>query len=314
MTDISFNPTSQGSKGHQTLGSGGSFWLPPEMKIEKFETNLERFKGGSNALFNHSSGKGAKPFASLGDSSVKLFQKELSLVHTAEKNPNKFTEEKSFPAPNQKIAKVNTSVSSSRVSADSLLQQPGVAAYNSGQSESHLIPVNPRAIFINSISLSTLSRKTRKKNSSNEFTSSSNGTDRATLSGNRNESLLPFFSDPSEDILSSQAKVLNSEELVNGVKDLIAYTPFTCFNQKGILRLAFTLEDGSSVSVRIESVKDNLQICFISEDSHVLKSLSDNIYLSEDHFREASFPLQFHFFTSYKQMDDLLPLTLSTYD
>lgn len=308
MTDISFNPTSQGSKGHQALGTGGSFWLPPKMKIEKFETNLEHFKGASKSLLGESSNKGSKSFPFSGNSSVKLFQKGQTAALTAERNPDKPSPEKPYPLAREVVASKNASIPRTGFSASSPLQQAGVVAYNSGQTESHSMVANPRAEFINSISFTTLPKKTSKKNSNDEFTSSPNGTKSATPFNLKDESLLQFFPNSTEDTLL-QAKVLKTEELVNEVKGLIADTPFSCFHQNGIMRIAFTLENGSSVSVRIESVKDNLQICFISEDSQVLRSLSDKVNLSEDHFTETSFPLKFHFFNSYKQMDELLPLT-----
>ena len=37
MADISFNPSTQPSKGHKSIGSSGSFWLPPKMKPESFD-------------------------------------------------------------------------------------------------------------------------------------------------------------------------------------------------------------------------------------------------------------------------------------
>ena len=49
MTEVSFNPSTKGpSQGHQAMGSAGSFWLPPKMRAETFNSNLQKFSTSSN--------------------------------------------------------------------------------------------------------------------------------------------------------------------------------------------------------------------------------------------------------------------------
>ncbi len=52
MTEVSFNPSTKGpSQGHQAMGSAGSFWLPPKMRAETFNSNLQKFSTSSNKCF-----------------------------------------------------------------------------------------------------------------------------------------------------------------------------------------------------------------------------------------------------------------------
>jgi len=51
MTEVSFNPSTKGpSQGHQAMGSAGSFWLPPKMRAETFNSNLQKFSTSSNKV------------------------------------------------------------------------------------------------------------------------------------------------------------------------------------------------------------------------------------------------------------------------
>ena len=59
MAEVSFNPSTKGpSQGHQAMGSTGSFWLPPKMRAETFNSNLQKFSTSSNKLPRKVSEKG----------------------------------------------------------------------------------------------------------------------------------------------------------------------------------------------------------------------------------------------------------------
>ena len=55
MNSVSFNPSQKSLDGHKSLGRGGSFWLPPKMSTENFETNLKQFSKFSSSQKNFSS-------------------------------------------------------------------------------------------------------------------------------------------------------------------------------------------------------------------------------------------------------------------
>jgi hypothetical protein len=74
------------------------------------------------------------------------------------------------------------------------------------------------------------------------------------------------------------------------------------FNQD-IVRFAVTLENGSSVAVRIENMNDSFNVCFISEDLQVLDDLQNKFSTKSFSSTEDQFSLNFHFFKSYTQMD-----------
>ena len=97
---------------------------------------------------------------------------------------------------------------------------------------------------------------------------------------------------------------LSHDELLDRVEDSFVSGGIGFSHSNGILRFAFSLDNGSSVSVRIEKAANDFKICFISNNQETrdflatkLVSFSNNLPIPSEH------SLNIHIFSSYKEMD-----------
>jgi hypothetical protein len=97
---------------------------------------------------------------------------------------------------------------------------------------------------------------------------------------------------------------LSHDELLDHVEDSFVTGGIGFSHNNGILRFAFSLDNGSSVSVRIEKAANDFKICFISNNQETrdflatkLLSFSNNLPIPSEH------SLNIHIFSSYKEMD-----------
>ena len=114
------------------------------------------------------------------------------------------------------------------------------------------------------------------------------------------------FTDEDSSSLWNRANPLTEDNLIDEIKGLLSDASFHTSYKNGVARFAFSMENGSSVSVRIEQMNDNFQICFICDNKKSLQYLSQKFSSNSLGLNPKGLPSQIHFFRSYKQMDTLL--------
>lgn len=296
---INSNLASVGKASHKSIGGNGSFWLPPKMQSMSFDSSLKQLSSSSSKTSLPPSGDPLKVATPGNINSVKsnLTNHNLPKVRDGdffESRPEK-TQGKPLSTTSSPLRPLRQDKGSapSRMikSIPSVVNTPS-AMISSSEIIPHLAPLSP-----------SMSGKSENPEYA-PFSST------AFNNGTRNAKFL--FSDPNKDaFFSTQSDFLSLSLSEGDVFDFIkSYQEGSLSfgaNKKGVVRFAFTLEDGSSVSVRLESMAENLQICFISESASALESLQSKFAsISED---LASFPGQTFvplFFSSYSEMDAYL--------
>jgi hypothetical protein len=302
VNSVSFNPSQKSSDGHKSIGRGGSFWLPPKMSTENFETNLKQFSnsapsqksfppkslgsGGGDRVLNESfeglisqssvngsAGK-SKPSTMIGQPPNELGKP--SPVNL--KNADNLVTAKPFsntaiPSPfSNKYSSVSTKTLPANIS---LPAQKSLSHLNSG-------PPMPEVL--------------KKKSFVHDGTKSAFDVLNDNLSRE-----LPEKAD--NETAQNQSGPFSFDQFSDNVTNLLLDAPLLFAASQDVVRFAVTLDNGSSVSVRIENMEDSAKVCFVSEDVRVLEDLS--IKFSPQSFlsSEGKPSLNFYFFNSYSQMD-----------
>jgi len=305
VSEITLNHLYSGTqnKGHQSIGANGSFWLPPKMQPANFESSLRNFanKGRQDPAQNNTNVVENKKGSST--SSRSLIESKTSAVNP-EKVPHPLKSTKHSPTLNPGMIPVSKSTA----------RHPWVSSHpavnsNSGSGSSPFVNIS------SNLSLPVLPLGMPKPDpvvSVNKFGTSPSAqySQRSVHSGTTNASYLgsnnqktPLTSTDAEFPLVS----LSEDQAFDLIKSTFSDGFSFAVNQKGIIRFAFNLENGSSVSVRIENQKDDFKVCFISECSESLRYLSNqfsSMELEGTHSVGKSFTPMF--FTSYKEMDNQL--------
>jgi len=306
MTEVSFNPSTKGpSHGHQVMGSAGSFWLPPKMRAETFNSNLQKFSTSSNAV------------------SKKVSIKENN--HISHSAVSKDSPKANFIKPN---SGTNHEVSGSSVKASKFgnlsfrgrqaLALKGQSSPLNSSTPSKVIPQtyahsNPTSMFApkSKISgsvfqqISTVSDQNLGTRLSKVVDLGFGGAQSATSYSNLDD---PSFYKKTKNSFNdnefTHSNPLSHDELLDHVEGSFVTGGIGFSHNNGILRFAFSLDNGSSVSVRIEKAANDFRICFISDNSETrdflatkLLSFSSNLPIPNEH------SLNTHIFSSYKEMD-----------
>ena len=306
MTEVSFNPSTKGpSQGHKAMGSAGSFWLPPKMRAETFNSNLQKFSTSSNKVPGKVSEKGnskishsavskdsskanfIKPNSGANyegsGSSVKAskfgnlsFHGRQALALKGKSSPlNSLTPSKVIPQSYAHSNPTSIFAPQNKISGSVSQQIPTVSGQNVGTRLSKIVDLGFGGTQ-SATSYSNLDDQTYHKKSKNSF--------------NENE--------------LTHSNPLSHDELLDHVEDSFVTGGIGFSHNNGILRFAFSLDNGSSVSVRIEKAANDFKICFISDNSETrdflatkLLSFSNNLPIPNEH------SLNTHIFSSYKEMD-----------
>ena len=93
------------------------------------------------------------------------------------------------------------------------------------------------------------------------------------------------------------------DQFSDNVTKLLLDAPLLFASNQDVVRFAVTLDNGSSVSVRIENKEDTAKVCFVSEDVRVLEDLSIKFSPGSVSSSDDQPSLNFYFFNSYSQMD-----------
>ena len=306
MTEVSFNPSTKGpSQGHQAMGSAGSFWLPPKMRAETFNSNLQKFSTSSNKVpvevsekgnnhISHSAVSKDSPKANFikpnsganhegSGSSVKAskfgnlsFHGRQALALKGQSSPlNSSTPSKVIPQTYTHSNPTSMFAPQSKISGSVPQQIPTVSGQNVGTRLSKIVDLGFGGTQ-SATSYSNLDDPTSHKKPKNSF--------------NDNE--------------LTNSNLLSHDELLDHVEGSFVTGGIGFSHNNGILRFAFSLDNGSSVSVRIEKAANDFKICFISDNSETrdflatkLLSFSNNLPIPNEH------SLNTHIFRSYKEMD-----------
>ena len=101
----------------------------------------------------------------------------------------------------------------------------------------------------------------------------------------------------------NQSGPFSFDQFSDNVTNLLLDAPLLFAYSQDVVRFAVTLDNGSSVSVRIENMEDSANVCFVSEDVRVLEDLSIKFTPKSFSSSEGKPSLNFYFFNSYSQMD-----------
>jgi hypothetical protein len=302
VNSVSFHPSQQSSDGHKSIGRGGSFWLPQKMSAENFETNLKQFSnstssqksflsksfrdvGGDRVLnesfkalisqscANGSSGK-SKPSSTIGVSPNKFGKPSpVNLKNAANLGTAKPFLNTAIPSP---FSNKHSTVSAKTLPANlSLIAQ---------KSLSHLNSELPRPEVL------------KKRSFGNDGTKSAFDL----INDNLSRELPEKADNESAQSLSGS---FSFDQFSDNVTNLLLDAPLLFASNQNVVRFAVTLDNGSSVSVRIENMEDSANVCFVSEDVRVLEDLSLKFQPQAVPSSEGKRSLNFYFFNSYSQMD-----------
>jgi hypothetical protein len=305
VNSVSFNPSQKSSDGHKSIGRGGSFWLPQKMSAESFETNLKKFSSSTpsqKTLFPKSdrSGVGDRVSNESFKGLVSQSRPKSSINSSADKaNHSSKVGVTANSLKKNYSANLRNSASLLRAKS-STSANPAPISHKIFAATSKMLPANKPTILPKSSShINTCFPKNevlKKRSSVYDGTKSAFG-----LSNDNFYKEQPQRS--KNEFEQNQSGSFSFVQLSEKVSELLTDAPaLFAFNQD-VVRFAVTLENGSSVAVRIENMNDSFTVCFVSEDPQVLEDLQNKFSPKYFSSTEDQFSFNFHFFKSFNQMD-----------
>ena len=302
MNSVSFNPSQKSPDGHKSLGRGGSFWLPPKMSTENFETNLKQFSKFSSSQKNLSSksnlsGEGGQV---KGESFKSLLpQSQSSAYNSADKsNPS------SIPGVMTngfgKSSSSNLKSSVNLVTTNSFLTTGKPLLSNDKNFADKSLTTNISTFAKKPSSFVSLSLPNSQGLKKRTFRDDGAKSAFDLLNDNLSRELPEKAENESAQSLSGS---FSFDQFSDNVTNLLLDAPLLFASNQNVVRFAVTLKNGSSVSVRIENMEDSANVCFVSEDVRVLEDLSTKFSPQSVSSSEGQRSLNFYFFNSYSQMD-----------
>jgi hypothetical protein len=302
VNSVSFNPSQKSSDGHKSIGRGGSFWLPQKMSAENFETNLKQFS-------NSTSSQKSFPSKSLrfvgGDRVSNESFKELISQSSANGSFGKSKTSSMIgmsPAKLDKPSPVNLKNTANLVTAKTYSNTviPSPLSNKLSSVSSKTLPANLSIVFQKS--LSHLNSELLKPEVLKKRSFGDDGTKSAfdLFNDNLPRELPEKAENESANSLSGS---FSFDQFSDNVTNLLLDAPLLFASNQDVVRFAVTLDNGSSVSVRIENMDDSAKVCFVSEDVRVLDDLSLKFSPQSFTSSEGKPSLNFYFFNSYSQMD-----------
>ena len=302
MNSVSFNPSQKSSDGHKSIGRGGSFWLPPKMSTKNFETNLKQF---SNSTPSQKSFP-PKSFPSVGGDRV-LNESFKGLISQSSANgsagkskPSSMlgvtTNELGKPSP------VNLENAANLVTAKPFSNMAMPSSFSNKYSSVSTKTLPANISLPAQKSLSHLNSGTRKPEVLKKSSFGNDGTKSAFDVINDNLSREKPEKADNENAHNPTGP-FSFDQFSDDVTNLLLDAPLLFASNQDVVRFAVTLDNGSSVSVRIENMEDSAKVCFVSEDVRVLEDLSIKFSPQSVSNSEGKPSLNFYFFNSYNQMD-----------
>jgi hypothetical protein len=302
VNSVSFNPSQKSSDGHKSIGRGGSFWLPQKMSAENFETNLKQFSNSTSSQKSFLS----KSFRDVGgDRVLNESFKELISQSSANSSLDKSKPSSMIGVSPNKLGKpspINFKNASNLVTAKPFSNTaiPSPFSYKDSSVSAKTLPAN--LSIIAQKSLTHLNSELPKPEVLKKRSFGNDGTKSAFVFVNDNLSReLP------EKAENESAQTLSGsfsfDQFSDNVTNLLLDAPLLFASNQNVVRFAVTLDNGSSVSVRIENMEHSANVCFVSEDVRLLEDLSLKFSPQSVPSSEGISSLNFYFFNSYSQMD-----------
>ena len=304
MAELSFNPSAKGTpQGHQAIGQNGSFWLPPKMRVGKNSPQIQKFSTDINntsekSLLNGTplkNNSGHKDSSSISIPLTNNSSSKGSSTIVSVKAPN-------HPASNAQLSNNEPAIGNGFRSHKSSLPdglryaQTNQAFSSSVKSHSPHSHQQPLTIGVNGQNVPKALDESKNLRFDGAKSAYYNRNEDSRSQKHKNSEEMADYFHPSS---------ISQDEILDRVEESFNADMFGILSHaKGILRFAFSLDNGSSVSVRIEKTEQNFKICFISNDSETRDFLasntlafSDSLPIPQDHHLDT------FIFSSYKQMD-----------
>jgi hypothetical protein len=302
VNSVSFNPSQKSSDGHKSIGRGGSFWLPQKMSAENFETNLKQFSNSTSSQKSFLS----KSFRDVGgDRVLNESFKELISQSSANGSLDKSKPSSMIGVSPNKLGKpspINLKNASNLVTAKPFSNTaiPSPFSYKDSSVSAKTLPAN--LSIIAQKSLTHLNSALPKPEVLKKRSFGNDGTKSAfdLLDDNLSRELPEKSENESAQTLSGS---FSFDQFSDNVTNLLLDAPLLFASNQHVVRFAVTLDNGSSVSVRIENMEDSTNVCFVSEDVRLLEDLSFKFSPQFVPSSESQRSLNFYFFNSYSQMD-----------
>lgn len=303
MAELSFNPSSKGGpQGHQTIGQNGSFWLPPKMRVAKNSPQIQPFSTDINNKSKKTLTSGTPLKANSGYKDPSSISTPLNNISPSKRSGTTTSVKASNPVPRTPL------------SNDKPVAGNGFRAHTSREADGLRYAQTNQAF---SASVKSQSPHTHQQRSINGAIGQNVPKALIEINNLKFDGTKSAFYRGNEDSRSQKHKnfkemddyfhpsAISQDELLNRVKESVnADTLGLLSHAKGVLRFAFSLDNGSSVSVRIQKSEQNFKICFISNDSETREFLasktlafSNSLPIPQDHHLDT------YIFSSYKQMD-----------
>jgi hypothetical protein len=302
VNSVSFNPSQKSPEGHKSLGRGGSFWLPPKMSTDNFETNLKQFSKSTSSkksLFLKSDRSGVGDRVS--NESFKGFISQSSANGSAGKSNSSSLigdDSNDFRKPSSANLRKAANLETAKTFSNKFIPSP----FNNKN-----LAVSPKTLPANTSLIAQKSSShvnsgfpkpevLKKRSVGYDGTKSALGSPNDNLSRELPEKT-------GYKIEENHTGPFSFDQFSDNVSKILLDAPLLFAANQDVVRFAVTLDNGSSVSVRIENMKDSAKVCFVSEDIRVLEELSIKFSPKSFSGSEDKPSLNFYFFNSYSQMD-----------
>ena len=292
---------------HKSVGKNGSFWLPPE-STNSFSSKLKDFSSNKSRQVPKNHNKNSSPsdlssrHAEGGRTQSKLIvtQKLSRSVNSAKSNILQSTISNShIKNTNGSTLQTQTNLLPQTTLQDTLLSnknQVTRGGEKKPQGNDNLLSKDKEHQIVGD-----------KEEQEGQKNGRDHGTKDATL-GN-----LMYMTERLNLIFTQAASMAKSENrfeekslklLEHLAREVVSKIATLDKNESKIVRMAFDLPNGSSLSVRIEKSASNLSISFITEDSEAQEVIEFMQELFSRHDNESrNSPISVYLFKSYQDMD-----------
>lgn len=292
---------------HKSVGKNGSFWLPPE-STNSFSSKLKDFSSNKSRPVPKNQNKNSSPsdlssrHAEGGRTQSKLIvtQKLSRSVNSAKSNILQSTISNShIKNTNGSTLQTQTNLLPQTTLPDTLLSnknQVTRGGEKKPQGNDNLLSKDKEHQIVGD-----------KEEQEGQKNGRDHGTKDATLSN------LMYMTERLNLIFTQAASMAKSENrfeekslklLEHLAREVVSKIATLDKNESKIVRMAFDLPNGSSLSVRIEKTASNLSISFITEDSEaqeVIEFIQELFSRYDNESRNSS--ISVYLFKSYQNMD-----------
>ena len=234
MADISFNPSTQPSKGHKSIGSSGSFWLPPKMKPESFDASIKNFSSTSQNPKTAQSKLQNQPLSVTQNSS-------LNYASDSKHKSSEFAERSNKPI-NENFASPKIISTPKENNGLTTIQKKIIGGFTRRHiQENGISPIVKDGVPVTSQTVPSFSAKESSqvtiKHSHEQLSpfsySVSNGAGNAKLHY-VNEYKSQIFQDETKSSLQDRNRSFTEDNLIHEIKEVLITEPFHTFYKNGV--------------------------------------------------------------------------------